>query len=41
MRTALLSEMPTLRLVDADAVPAWLDNVYFRVLCSLPVMRDA
>jgi cytochrome P450/deferrochelatase/peroxidase EfeB len=39
--TALLSEMPTLRLVDADAVPAWLDNVYFRVLCSLPVMRDA
>jgi hypothetical protein len=39
--TALLSKMPTLRLVDADAVPAWLDNVYFRVLCSLPVMRDA
>ena len=38
---ALLSEMPTLRLVDPGAVPAWLDNVYFRVLHSLPVMRDA
>jgi cytochrome P450/deferrochelatase/peroxidase EfeB len=34
---ALLQEMPALQLVDVAATPAWLDNVYFRALQSLPV----
>lgn len=36
---ALLEAMPTLQLVDTVATPAWLDNVYFRALQSLPVHR--
>lgn len=37
--TALLQAMPSLQLVDSAATPAWLDNVYFRALQSLPVHR--
>lgn len=35
----LIDQMPDLRLCDSEAVPAWLDNLYFRVLQSLPVSR--
>ena len=37
--TAVIRRYPELRLGDTTAVPAWLDNVYFRVLLSLPVTR--
>lgn len=37
--TLLLQTMPGLQLVDSAATPAWLDNVYFRALQSLPVYR--
>ena len=35
----LLLAMPGLALCDTEAVPAWLDNLYFRSLQSLPVHR--
>ena len=37
--THLLEAMPDLRLCDTESVPAWLDNLYFRSLQSLPVSR--
>ena len=37
--TRLLVDMPDLRLCDTKSVPAWLDNLYFRSLQSLPVSR--
>ncbi len=37
MLSTLMAEFPELRLVDPQAVPAWIDNVYFRGLESLPV----
>ena len=37
--THLLKAMPDLRLCDTESVPAWLDNLYFRSLQSLPVSR--
>lgn len=39
--TRLIEELPELRLSDAQAVPAWVDNIYFRALQSLPVTRCA
>lgn len=36
---SLMAAMPDLRLCDENSVPAWLDNLYFRTLQSLPVMR--
>lgn len=33
----LMAAMPRLRLCDAEAVPAWEENVYFRSLQALPV----
>lgn len=35
----MIKQMPTLRLCDKTAVPAWIDNIYFRALQSLPVTR--
>lgn len=35
----MIEAMPDLQLVDKHAVPAWFDNVYFRVLQALPVQR--
>lgn len=37
MLSTLMAAFPALRLVDPQAVPAWIDNVYFRGLESLPV----
>jgi cytochrome P450 len=37
--TRLLDAMPELKLCDTQAVPAWLDNLYFRSLQALPVHR--
>jgi cytochrome P450 len=37
--TRLIAVMPSLRLCDATSVPAWIDNIYFRCLESLPVSR--
>lgn len=37
----LMEVAPDLRLCDPDAVPAWVDNVYFRCLQALPVQRDS
>jgi cytochrome P450/deferrochelatase/peroxidase EfeB len=37
--TRLLATMPELALCDDEAVPAWLDNLYFRSLQALPVLR--
>jgi cytochrome P450/deferrochelatase/peroxidase EfeB len=37
--TRLIGAMPALRLCDETAVPAWIDNIYFRCLQSLPVTR--
>ncbi|MBC7728844.1 MAG: cytochrome P450, partial [Microbacteriaceae bacterium] len=37
--TELLTAMPELRLDRPGAEPAWIDNVYFRDLMSLPVTR--
>lgn len=37
MLSTLMTRFPGLRLVDPQAVPAWIDNVYFRGLESLPV----
>jgi cytochrome P450 len=36
---ALLDKMPDLQLCDTGSTPAWLDNIYFRTLLSLPVHR--
>jgi len=36
---SLIGAMPTLRLCDPDAVPPWVENVYFRALQALPVTR--
>lgn len=33
----LMTAAPHMRLVDPNAVPAWIDNIYFRGLESLPV----
>lgn len=35
----LMEQMPSLRICDPTAVPAWFDNIYFRALQSLPVTR--
>lgn len=35
----LLNEFPELTLCRPDAVPAWIENVYFRGLTTLPVTR--
>lgn len=37
--SAMIPVMPGLRLCDELAIPAWLDNIYFRALQSLPVTR--
>lgn len=37
--TRLIAEMPSLRLCDTVSTPAWINNVYFRSLLSLPVTR--
>lgn len=36
---ALLQAFPDLVLCHPDAVPAWMNNIYFRGLLTLPVMR--
>ncbi|MFT7722941.1 MAG: hypothetical protein QM788_08920 [Roseateles sp.] len=36
----LLDEFPALALCRPDAVPAWIQNIYFRGLTTLPVTRD-
>lgn len=38
---ALIKKYPDLRLSSPTATPAWLDNVYFRALTSLPVQACA
>lgn len=37
--TRLIAEMPRLQLCDTTSMPAWIDNIYFRALQSLPVSR--
>lgn len=37
--TRLIAVMPELNMCDLMSVPAWIDNVYFRSLQSLPVSR--
>ncbi len=36
----LLDEFPALALCRPDAMPAWIENIYFRGLTTLPVTRD-